>query len=346
MIFYVKSLDEENIEENIINLINIATKYDDIILDFSKMYKVRSFEMLLFLINIIQLKQKGKNITVEMNSIGEQAHGAQYAKNMKLCDAIKDPSSITGYCSDNFSTITRVDYDFLYSISSKGCDWRTGLIEYSEKLSNILIKDNDILMSLLSYCIREIIRNTLEHNFLYQKGYAGQLCNVYIAAQNHYKQKKIELVFADNGVGIKRTLEDSGFSVKNSNDSNFLKIALKPGVSSQSNVSKRTQDLNESQWNNSGFGLYMTSEIMKKIGNFKIYSYNGGLKVDNTGIHDIAKDGLYIPGTIIKLEVDSSTRLEQNSKDVINELVNKGESMAQEDKSAIKTASKMSKMLY
>lgn len=93
---------------------------------------------------------------------------------------------------------------------------------------------NNNLKALLHYCIREIIRNTLEHNEKYQQSVSNDLCSVYIAAQRHNTKGLTELAFADNGVGIKRTLLDSKHQIQD--DLDALKTALQPGISSLSYI--------------------------------------------------------------------------------------------------------------
>lgn len=131
--FYVSSLNEYSINDCIDQLLKTT---DDIILDFSNTKVVRSFEMLIFLINVLDLKNNDKFIEINNSNLNE--HGASYAKNMKLFDAIKDPRSIIGFPRKNFSCITRVDYNFLYNFSDV-CDWHKGLECYSERLASILI---------------------------------------------------------------------------------------------------------------------------------------------------------------------------------------------------------------
>lgn len=89
----------------------------------------------------------------------------------------------------------------------------------------------------------------------------------------------------------------------------------------------------------------MTSEIMKRIGSFTLYSMNGGIKVDGSGIHTI--HNAYIPGTAIKLKVNHNilSSLKEPSSEVIKNLTAKGEAIAHNN-SGIKTASKKSKEIY
>lgn len=324
---YVPSL----IESEVNGIVSTLQKQnDDFSLNFSKMYKVRCFEMMIFLMNVLQLK-KSNTITIDDDF---NKYGASYARTMKLYDAINDFDLVSASkINSNFTTITKIDYSFLYDYYSQVTDWHQGLEAYSADLANIIIKENHNLEKVIEYCIREIIRNTLEHNI----GYGREYCNVFIVAQVHKSDKKAELVFADNGVGIRRTLSNiNKFGDNIKTDSDALKLAVQPGISSESCK-------NEGDWSNSGFGLYVTSEIMKKIGSFTLYSMDGGIKIDSGGIHTV--DNAYIPGTIIKLEVNYDIFLEESSKDFIDKLVKQGESFASKNSNAIKTASKKSRTI-
>ncbi len=111
----------------------------------------------------------------------------------------------------------------------------------------------------LTYCIKEIVRNVFEHSGSNECFIAGQ----------RWRDDSVEIVIMDEGVGILKTLSES-YSLASDHDA--LISAIKPGVSRISNLA---QSLNLSD--NSGFGLYVLSQIGQRFGQFVLGSGTAAL---------------------------------------------------------------------
>ena len=95
---------------------------------------------------------------------------------------------------------------------------------------------------------------------------------------------------------------------------------------------------NVSEWDNSGFGLYVTSEIVKRFVNFSILSSNKLLL--NAGRNNPIKD-VPLHGTIVKLKVNTNSG--DYFPNILKQTIVEGEKIALNISGSIKTASKMSK---
>lgn len=124
--------------------------------------------------------------------------------------------------------------------------------------------DSGDLFDTLSYSIREIIRNVVEHSESKQIG---------ICAQYWPTKSRVEVAIVDRGVGLRKTLQRNPH-LDVDNDKSAVNYALMPAVSGRAFKGSRRQ---RGPWANSGFGLYMTSRICRNGGNFFIASGDTGM---------------------------------------------------------------------
>jgi len=124
--------------------------------------------------------------------------------------------------------------------------------------------DTGDLFDTLSYSIREIIRNAVEHSESEQIG---------ICAQYWPTKNRVEVAIMDRGVGLTKTLKRNPHLDVN-NDRSAVNYALMPAVSGKAYKGSTRQ---RGPWANSGFGLYMTSRICRNGGNFFIASGESGM---------------------------------------------------------------------
>ncbi|AFV85987.1 ATP-binding protein [Alteromonas mediterranea] len=104
------------------------------------------------------------------------------------------------------------------------------------------------------YTLRELVRNVFEHS---------EATDCYICGQR-WNDGRVEISILDEGIGISRSLARS-FTVND--DEKALLKAIKPGISSTSNITSA-----DNIYDNSGFGLYVLSEIASSFGTFTIAS--------------------------------------------------------------------------
>ena len=165
--------------------------------------------------------------------------------------------------------------------------------EKASQIAQLLIRQPEgNLVDTLTFSIREIMRNVVEHSGSEFIEYCGQ----YWPSQN-----MVEVAILDVGHGVRFGLRNNPY-LNIASDRDALHLALLPGISGKMyrGVKKRPNDA----WQNSGFGLYMTSRICRAGGSFFIASDGAGLLLDHTGKHDRLTS---YQGTALRLRFKTQT---------------------------------------
>jgi hypothetical protein len=177
----------------------------------------------------------------------------------------------------------------------------------AENLAKILTQSNSIkVWRPVSYCLREIIRNVFEH---------AQTDTCALAAQRY--GGSIEIAIADTGVGILGSLRQTFRDLQD--DAEALGMALRPGVSRVP-----AEEAGDEDWGNSGFGLYVLSEIGRRAGSFLLLSGRAYVKLARSGATDTVPSRF--TGTFLKLEVERPKG--KNFEGFIQEIIKEGERAA------------------
>jgi len=142
------------------------------------------------------------------------------------------------------------------------------------------------LFDVLSFCLREIIRNSFEH---------GNTDKVFYCAKYWPKSNKVEVVVGDYGIGVRRGLATNP-NFRFATDKDALEFALLPSVSGKTHLPRRSEI-----WFNSGYGLYMTNRLARNGGNFVIA---GGESAVHLSRKTKSNYGLSFSGTILRLNLD------------------------------------------
>ncbi len=188
---------------------------------------------------------------------------------------ILDVSEIKKEACDNFSHVGDV-------IESK-----------SEKIAKLLTRQSDgDLVDTLTFSIREIMRNVVEHS--------GSEIIEY-AAQYWPTKNLVEVAILDTGSGIKSGLSSNPF-LNMTNEREALHLAMLPGVSGKmyKGIKKRKHD----DWQNSGFGLYMISRICRNGGNFFVASNDRSVFLDGKTKKDLECN---YKGVALRLRIDTKS---------------------------------------
>ncbi len=201
----------------------------------------------------------------------------------------------------------------------------------SAKLARVLSRNNQQAQALLTYLIREILRNIPEHADCETAWICGQ----------YWSDHTAEIAIVDEGIGIKNSLQkNSTHRQYIETDEDALQFAVRAGISQAFQPSK--QNTSDDPWANSGFGLYMVSEICKKLeGSFCIASGGRYLWIHHRG--KIQTGETCFSGTAIKLSI--STHQLSNSQEIINCIAKQGEAQAKTIRNAFRRASIPSKGL-
>lgn len=199
----------------------------------------------------------------------------------------------------------------------------------SQKLAEVLShrKSGDV-HDTLAFCIREILRNAVEHS--HSK-------HLRFAAQYWPTRDRVELAVLDHGRGIKEALSTNPF-IKPKTDREALNYALLPGVSGTAFKGSRIN--RKDVWGNSGFGLYMTNRICRMGGDFFI-----GSRDASVFLSPAKKDyfGFRFDGTVLRLAIKPSRV--RNLKDRLREFSAEGSRIAAQMYGSVINASAASQMV-
>jgi hypothetical protein len=164
--------------------------------------------------------------------------------------------------------------------------------ERSQQVASVLAQQVEgDLHNTLAYCIREILRNAIEHS---------QTDKVRFAAQYWPSLDRVEFAVLDHGRGIRAALESNPF-VNPRDDREALNLALMPGISGT--AFKGTKINRKDFWQNSGFGLYMTNRICRLGGSFFIGSRSSSVFLSSEKKEYFR---FHFPGTAIRLSIRPS----------------------------------------
>jgi len=139
------------------------------------------------------------------------------------------------------------------------------LENHARKLAKLLThEETSNLTDTLTYTLREIMRNAVEHSesdsFLY--------CGQYWPTTNI-----VQVAILDSGIGVKESLSRNP-NIRFISDEHVLRLATLPGISGK----PRSSIIEEYDgWENSGYGLYLTKRLCTNGGSFFICSGNKGL---------------------------------------------------------------------
>lgn len=183
-----------------------------------------------------------------------------------------------------------------------------------------------------SYLMREIMRNVIEHS-------EAQVFFLLI----YYNDSEFGFKVIDEGIGIKESLsKNPRYNVID--DKSALAFAIRPGITR----SYKKDPHRDSEWQNSGFGLYMVSNIVRKLdGRFEIASGNDGIIMKN-GFFNHYKNN--ISGT--EVSVIFEIKQQMDTFKLITEIAKQGNQILKNCKNndflqcaTIKTASKASTLI-
>lgn len=231
------------------------------VFDFKGMEWVEPFGMLYF---ASQLRQfKNKRTSSRFQAVGYETHG--YPAHMGFFHAFglshgKDLGAAPG--SLQYVPITAVSVAELERESaSEGEDVRETIERHSERLAEVLTRGvGGDLQSTLSYSLREILRNVVEHS---------KADMIWFAAQHWPERQLVELSILDEGAGIRTSLSRNPH-LNVDKDADAIRMALLPGVSGVAYKGGPRQ--RKDAWVNSGYGLFMTSQLCATGGSFLVCS--------------------------------------------------------------------------
>lgn len=260
-------------------------------LDFSEMKFVEPFGMLFFATVLRQFRRS--NSEVRFVADGYKQHN--YAAHMGFFKAFgldfgKDPGEAPG--NAQYIPITSLAIgDLTREAISNQEDARETVERRSMGLATLITRqDSGALHETLSYSLREIFRNVLEHS---------GADAIWYAAQYWPERSAVELCILDEGIGIGQSLRrNPNLAIKTDQDA--IDLALLPGISGVAfrGGPKQRKD----PWANSGYGLFMTSQLCRRGGSFVAISGNGGVIINAVGEERL---DCRMSGTAIRLQLQT-----------------------------------------
>ncbi|MFY4257336.1 ATP-binding protein [Achromobacter xylosoxidans] len=236
------------------------------IFDFKKTNTVEAFGMLVVSSEIVKFIAKHSDSKITYRNYEHMTY-AGHMGFFKSCGINfgKMPGEANG--SRNYIPLTYFNTSEMEArAASAGDDIGDEVERQSQRLAETLlgICEGDVYET-LSYSIREIMRNVLEHAQVDSFGFCAQ----------YWPQKgRAEVSIVDRGIGLKKSLEYNPH-IDASDDKRAINYALMPAISGK--AFKGARPAKRGPWTNSGFGLYMTNRICRKGGNFFISSGDTGV---------------------------------------------------------------------
>ena len=316
--------------------LNIPKDETEVTFDFSKVHKFDPLPMLL--VGSIIRRYISNHPNTHFDITWSDNVGKSYAGTMGFYKYIsenieigKKPGQAKG--SNSYIPITPINFSNLKKEYENKRMFSLGYIidEESKKLSKIISREDSEFHKMLSYLIREIMRNTPEHADTDKLWICGQYWKTYNIA---------EIAILDEGIGVFQSIKKNVSHRKYIlNNREALEWSLRAGISDAFSPSYKPK--NDDIWSNSGFGLFMVSEICKSLnGSFCLISYDNYILVDS---NDLKVGDTSFEGTAIRISVPCYKV--ENAKEIINNISSKGEEQSKLIKNSFKKASIPSKGL-
>jgi hemerythrin superfamily protein len=262
---------------------------DVIKLDFSETGFLGPFHMIFLLHRLRMLITKRPRSRIQISNFKH----LEFAAHMGFFQAFnadfgKKQGQVTG--DANFIPITIVNKrDFMLKYGAR--EIHENIDSESKKLTTVLTRlGSGNTFDLVQYSMREIIRNIFEHSGTEEFFYCAQ----------YWPQKKrVQLCIADEGMGVAESLKENSH-FQSVSDRNALQYALLPGISGNARALSETK--RQSNWQNSGYGLYMVSRLCRNSGGFLIISSNHLVNLRKQQKWDRPVSNF--KGTLVKLDLD------------------------------------------
>ncbi|HMV55263.1 MAG TPA: hypothetical protein PKC15_16160 [Rhodocyclaceae bacterium] len=302
----------------------LITTNEPLVFDFRNVTFVRPFPTMvvaLALRHLIRFRSKNRQKTSVVGHDGTGA-GITYLRHVGFfhfigVDAGKTPGEAPGGAT--YQPIREIKRSSIVSVAGDR-PIQEEIDRRSDQLSEIIYPYdlNPGPAMMISYSLREIMRSVFEH---------ASTDKCFLMAQRWYPGTA-EIVIADEGIGIHASLAKVLGGV---NPVDSIRKCILPGITS-GNVHSG------SDWDNSGFGLYVVTELARKYGSFSLISSN--ICYRQTNGHQ-SLDSIPLQSTVVKLQVDTLDA--DYFPNILADIVARGEELANEIPGTVKSASKASK---
>lgn len=259
--------------------------------DFSRMGRVEPFTMTLLASELKRFRASRPQTEFFAEGHEENTYAAHmgFFQGFGLAHGNK-PGEASG--NANYLPLTHLDVDGIRAAAADAYE-NVGetLDRESARLAGVLTRESEgPLVDTLTFSMREILRNVVEHSGASQLAYCAQYWPT---------RHRVEIAVLDTGMGVRSSLSANPHLAIDS-DRTAIQLALMPSISGKmfKGVRRRPND----HWQNSGYGLYMTSRLCRKGGSFFIASGCSGIFLEQSRKADYSCD---IPGTALRLVLDT-----------------------------------------
>lgn len=286
---------------------------DEYVLDFSRTQHFEPFGMLLVGSAIRRLRERdsvtGRRAHVVIAGKNFAIQGHDYARRLGFWWSIGDDAdlpSISRTATNTTIPITRLCYSDLFKQAGHRDPIRAEVVgDAAADLATTLsggAERSDLWLS-LEYCFREMFRNVFEH---------GRTDSVWYTGSTRPTRDDVQIAIVDSGRGIKDSLAEHP-QHRYSSDVEAIRAALRPGVSrnagkvrSAAMTEKLLEEFpgqNPALYDNSGYGLTLTSNLAREAGQFALVS--GSTSVAFLGNHETVSETRHL-GTAIRVVLHPS----------------------------------------
>ncbi|RWI99959.1 hypothetical protein [Mesorhizobium sp.] len=273
----------------IARLVDYYAKRDRIRIEFEDPSFFSPFSMLFIAAKLKAVRTKNPDMKIDLKN----HQGLLYAAHMGFfrmfgVDHGRDIGEAWG--SENYLPITCMDRASFYTQAGDKYAEIGDLIQReADKIARVITRDrpeHKSMFDVLSYSIREMMRNVFEHS---------NSDRVYYCTQYWPKSGKVEFAVADFGIGIRRGLGCNP-NFRFPTDKQAIEHSLLPSVSGKTHLPRVSET-----WHNSGYGLYMTNRLARNGGNFVLASGATAIHMSRRTKHNFQTS---FPGTALRFNLD------------------------------------------
>lgn len=272
-----------------------ADEPEGLIFQFSSLNFIEPAGAIILLSTIDRLREDA--VPYEMEPIDNLNRDAiSYGKTMGIFQKLGLSDAHSFSQGSNYIAPTKVVLAELFdSLDFQGKTIETYYDEISTKIVKKILRDlgmgsDDVVRDLFEFVVREMIRNIFDHS---------QTTHFYYGSQLYPATNSVELVIADLGLGLLRTIpfdiEETWFGEPTHEDA--IRKAMIPGLSALSNHAYAPED-----YKNSGYGLALVRRIVERTsGHFSIAS---GKKTITYSLSGESVEDCDIKGTLIRMRIN------------------------------------------
>jgi hypothetical protein len=268
--------------------LNLLEPAGEIVLDFSSVAHFEPFGMLLASSAVNRLRRRASAVGVPLTIPTRGIENEGIAGHMGFWQSMGVPIGRPVNAprqKETYLPMTRIGVDEIYRESGGADPLGSGIIERrAAELSGILSPPkSDALREALTYSIRELMRNVIEH---------AMTPALWIAGMSWPRRNYVQVAVLDEGRGIRASLATNS-QYRFENDISAIRAALQPGVSRNAGrempreklerLAEERHDLPPTLLQNAGYGLYMISTLCREAGQFLIASGSSSLAYVGSG---------------------------------------------------------------